>query len=175
MKTWQTFVAATILALSAVGAAMPASADDDPELIFKRSTVWKMLSPDHKLATYALDDPLVEGVACYFTIPEKGGWVGWAGLSEELSHVSIACRQVGPITFKGKLTQGADMYRQRRSLFFKKLQIVRGCDPKRNTLVYLAYTDKLIDGSPQNSTSTVPIQPWGQTDTIAKCADYMEK
>ncbi|WP_246105082.1 CreA family protein [Rhodoligotrophos appendicifer] len=162
-----------VLALGAVAKAPASAAADDPELIFKRSTVWKFLSPDHKLATYAIDDPLVEGVACYFTLPEKGGWIGWAGLSEELSDVSIACRQVGPIRFKEKFAQGADMYSQRRSLFFKKMQIVRGCDAKRNTLVYLAYTDKLIEGSPQNSTSTVPIVPWGSQGEIPKCGDFM--
>jgi len=176
VKTWQTLFAAMTMVLGAAASIAPASAaDDDPELIFKRSTVWKMLSPDHKLATYAIDDPLVEGVACYFTLPEKGGWIGWAGLSEELSDVSIACRQVGPISFKGKFPQGGDMYSQRRSLFFKKMQIVRGCDPKRNVLVYLAYSDKLIEGSPQNSTSTVPIQPWTQGETVPNCADYMTK
>ncbi|WP_137390825.1 CreA family protein [Rhodoligotrophos defluvii] len=157
----------------ATAIAMPAAANEDPELIFKRSTVWKFLSPDHKLATYALDDPLVDGVACYFTVPEKGGWIGWAGLAEELSNVSIACRQTGPISFKGKFEQGDEMYRQRRSLFFKKMRIVRGCDAKRNVLVYLAYTDKLIEGSPQNSTSTVPIVPWGGSGEVVRCGDYL--
>ena len=143
-------------------------------MIFKKTTVWRMLSPDAKLATYAIDDPLVEGVACHFTIPEIGGWAGWAGFAEERSETSLACRQVGPISFKGKFAQGDEVYRQRRSLFFKKMQIVRGCDAKRNVLVYLSYTDKLIEGSPQNSTSTVPLMPWG-TIAAPKCADYMEK
>jgi CreA protein len=147
---------------------------DDPELIFKKTTVWRMLSPDAKLATYAIDDPLVEGVACHFTVPEIGGWAGWAGFAEERSETSLACRQVGPISFKGRFAQGDEVYRQRRSLFFKKMQIVRGCDAKRNVLVYLSYTDKLIEGSPQNSTSTVPLMPWG-TIAAPKCADYMEK
>jgi len=147
---------------------------DDPELIFKKTTVWRMLSPDAKLATYAIDDPLVEGVSCHFTIPEIGGWAGWAGFAEERSETSLACRQVGPITFKGKFAQGGEVYSQRRSLFFKKMQIVRGCDAKRNVLVYLSYTDKLIEGSPQNSTSTVPLTPWG-TIPAPKCGDFLEK
>ena len=92
-----------------------AHAADDPDLIFKKSTVFKLLSPDHKLATYAIDDPLIEGVACHFTVPEKGGWIGWAGLAEELSDVSLACRQVGPVKFKGKFEQGDSVYRERRS------------------------------------------------------------
>ncbi|HUE47314.1 MAG TPA: CreA family protein [Aestuariivirgaceae bacterium] len=146
---------------------------DDPELIFKKTTVWRMLSPDAKLATYALDDPLVDGVACHFTVPEIGGWKGWAGFAEERSEISLACRQVGPISFTGTFEQGEDMYRQRRSMFFKKMQIVRGCDATRNVLVYLVYSDRIIEGSPQNSTSTVPIMPWGD-DPAPRCAEFLE-
>ncbi len=151
----------------------PAFADDDPDLIFKKTTVWKFLSPDHKLATYAIDDPDVDGVACHFTLPEKGGWLGWLGLTEELSEVSLACRQIGPVKFKKKFAQGEEAFQQRRSIFFKKVQIVRGCDVKRNVLVYLIYTDKLIEGSPQNSTSTVAIMPWGDSE-VQKCQDWIQ-
>ena len=133
---------------------------DDPQLIFKKPTMFRLLSPDAKLAVYAIDDPGVQGVACHFTVPEIGGWKGWAGLAEERSEISLACRQIGPISFKEKFEQGHEIYRQRRSLFFKKMQIVRGCDPQRNVLVYLVYSDKLIEGSPQNSLSTVPIEKW---------------
>jgi CreA protein len=150
-------------------------AADEPDLIFRRSTVFKLLSPDDKLATYGIDDPEVEGVACHFTVPEKGGFTGWLGLAEQVSDISLACRQIGPIRFKTKLSQGDDMFRQRRSMFFKKMQIVRGCDAKRNVLVYMVYSDKLIDGSPKNSTSSVPIMPWGASDTIQKCADFVSQ
>jgi CreA protein len=125
------------------------------------------------LATFAVDDPDVDGVACYFTAPEKGGWAGWAGLAEELSNVSLSCRQVGPIKFKRKLEQGEEAFSQRRSLLFKRMQIVRGCDAKRNVLVYLVYTDKIIEGSPENSTSSVPISPWGEATPPAKCGDWI--
>jgi CreA protein len=153
----------------------PACAADEPDLIFRRSTVFKWVSPNDKLATYGVDDPEVEGVACHFTVPEKGGFTGWIGLAEQVSDISLACRQIGPIKFKGKLEQGDDMFRQRRSLFFKKMQIVRGCDAKRNTLVYMVYSDKLIEGSPKNSTSTVPIMPWGATDTsVQKCGEFIQ-
>ncbi len=153
----------------------PAYAADEPDLIFRRSTVFKLLSPNDKLATYGVDDPEVEGVACHFTVPEKGGYAGWLGLSEQVSDISLACRQIGPIRFKDKMSQGDDMFRQRRSLFFKRMQIVRGCDAKRNTLVYMVYSDKLIDGSPKNSTSTVPVMPWGATDTaVQKCGDFIQ-
>jgi CreA protein len=152
-----------------------AGAADDPDLIFRKSTVFHWVSPNDKLATYAIDDPVVEGVACHFTVPEKGGFKGWIGVAEEVSDISLACRQVAPIRFKAKFEQGDDVFRQRRSLLFKKMQIVRGCDAKRNVLVYMVYSDRIIEGSPKNSTSTVPIMPWGGADQIAKCADWVEK
>ena len=163
------------VALCALGllAAAPAAAQA-PDLIFRKSTVFKLLTPNDKLATYGIDDPLVEGVACHFTVPEKGGVAGMFGVAEETSDVSLACRQYGAIRFKGKFEQGDVVLRERRSLVFKKMQIVRGCDPKRNTLVYMVYSDRLIEGSPKNSTSTVPIMPWGPGGEIAKCADFVE-
>jgi CreA protein len=167
--------ASALLALMILALAPAARAADEPDLIFRRSTVFKWLSPNDKLATYGLDDPEIEGVACHFTVPEKGGYKGWLGLAEEVSDISLACRQVGPIKFKASSEQGEDMFRQRRSLFFKKMQIVRGCDAKRNVLVYMVYSDRIIEGSPKNSTSSVPIMPWGATDTaIQKCGDFIK-
>ena len=153
--------------------AAPASAQE-PDLIFKKSTVFKLLTPDHKLATYGIDDPLVEGVACHFTLPEKGGVSGMFGVAEEVSDISLSCRQIGPIAFKGKFGQGDVVFRESRSIFFKKMQIVRGCDAKRNVLVYMVYSDYLIEGSPKNSTSSVPVMPWGGEAEPAKCADWLE-
>jgi CreA protein len=167
-------LALAVALIAAMTTTVHAQGADDPELIFKKTTVWRMLSPDAKLATYALDDPLVDGVACHFTVPEIGGWKGWAGFAEERSEISLACRQVGPIAFSGTFEQGEDMYRQRRSLFFKKMQIVRGCDAARNVLVYLVYSDRIIEGSPQNSTSTVPIMPWGD-EPAPRCAEFLEQ
>src|SRR5262245_35265826 len=151
------FVLAAGLAI-AVPLASPAQAADEPDLIFRRSTVFKWVTPNDKLATYGLDDPEVDGVACHFTVPERGGVKGWLGIAEEVSDISLACRQIGPIRFKQKFGQGEDMFRQRRSLFFKKMQIY-----------------KLIEGSPKNSTSSVPIMPWGANDQIQRCADFVEK
>lgn len=162
---------AAVFAVSLLAAT--AAAAQEPDLIFKKSTVFKLLTPDDKLATYAIDDPEVEGVACHFTVPETGGITGALGMAEQLSDVSLACRQVGPIRFKSKMSQGDVVYRQSRSLFFKRMQVVRGCDAKRNVLVYLVYSDKLIDGSPKNSTSTVPIMPWGGGEP-PKCGEFVK-
>ncbi len=152
--------------------AVPAAAQE-PDLIFKKSTVFKLLTPDHKLATYGIDDPLVQGVACHFTVPEKGGVSGMLGVAEEVSDISLACRQIGPILIKEKFEQGDVVFRESRSIFFKKMQIVRGCDVKRNVLVYMVYSDYLIEGSPKNSTSSVPIMPWGDEAPVS-CADFLD-
>jgi CreA protein len=168
------FVALVTSAMLVPGASS-GIAKDEPDLIFKRSTVFKWMSPNDKLATYGLDDPGVEGVACHFTVPERGGFKGWIGVAEEVSDISLACRQIGPIAIKAKFEQGEDVFRARRSLFFKKMQIVRGCDEKRNVLVYMVYSDRIIEGSPKNSTSSVPIMPWGGNGDVVRCADYVSK
>ena len=144
---WATLALAVLVLL--VWQAIPVAAADEPDLIFRRSTVFKWLSPNDKLATYGVDDPEVDGVACHFTVPEKGGVKGWLGLAEEVSDISLACSQIGPIRFKDKMTQGDDMRSAgavRYSL--KKCRSFAGCDAKRNVLVYMVYSDRLIEGSP---------------------------
>jgi CreA protein len=147
----------------------------EPDLIFKKSFIWHFLTPNDKLAAYGIDDPVIDGVACHYTQAEKGGIKGTLGLAEQTSDISLACRQIGAIHIKQKFEQGDVVFKESRSLFFKKMQIVRGCDAKRNVLVYLVYSDKLIDGSPKNSTSTVPIMPWGANANVPKCGDFVEK
>jgi len=166
--------AAGVLAFGLLATA-PALALDagGPDLIFRQSTDFKLLTPNDKLATYGVDDPLVAGVVCYYTVHEKGGVVGSLGLAENTSDVSLACRQYGPIKFAAKFSQGDQVFSEKRSLFFKRMQIVRGCDAKRNTLVYMVYSDKLVEGSPQNSTSAVALQPWGTTEAL-RCADFVK-
>jgi CreA protein len=111
-------------------------------------------------------------VACHYTTPERGGVKGTLGLAEEVSDISLACRQVGPVRFKEKFEQGDVVFTERRSLIFKRMRIVRGCDAKRNTLVYLVYSDRPIEGSPKNSTSSVPIMPWG-SEPAPRCGDWV--
>ena len=159
-------------AVALLGAGSPAHAQE-PDEVFKKSTVWRALTPNDKLAVYGLDDPVVEGVACHYTTPERGGLSGTFGVAEEVSDISLSCRQVGPVRFKQKFGQGDVVFSERRSLIFKKMQIVRGCDPKRNTLVYMVYSDRPIEGSPKNSTSSVPIMPWGGSEPLPKCAEWL--
>jgi len=129
-------------------------------------TAFKLLGANHKIAIEAFDDPKVEGVTCFLSMARKGGITGSLGLAEDTSDASIACRQVGPIKFLKKIARPGEserVFSARRSILFKKLQVVRFLDAKRNVLVYLAYSDKLIDGSPQNSVSAVALMPWGNT------------
>ncbi|HXH01827.1 MAG TPA: CreA family protein [Candidatus Competibacteraceae bacterium] len=123
-------------------------------------TAFQWLGPDHKIVIEAFDDPKIGGVACHLSRAKKGGIKGALGLAEETSDASIACRQVGPIQFKEKFENGEEVFTERRSLIFKRLRVVRFYDKARNTLVYLTYSDKLIEGSPKNSISAVPVMPW---------------
>jgi CreA protein len=130
------------------------------------NTVFKMVGPDHKIVIDAFDDPDINGVACYVSRAKTGGVKGALGLAEDTSDASIACRQVGPIALPeriaSKKADGEQVFKQRTSLLFKTLQVVRFYDATRNALVYLTYSDKIIEGSPKNSVTAVPIQPWGQ-------------
>ena len=127
------------------------------------STVFKLLGPNDKIVIEAFDDPKVEGVTCHLSRAKKGGVSGAVGLATDTSDAAIACRQVGPITIKEELEDGEPVFNKRTSVLFKTMQVVRFLDKKREVLVYLVYSDKLIDGSPKNSISTVPIlKNWGK-------------
>ena len=130
------------------------------ESIGEVSTVFKWLGPNDKVVVEAFDDPKVAGVTCYLSRAKTGGVKGGLGLAEDRSEASLACRQVGPIEFLAPLDEGEEVFKERTSLVFKTLQVVRFHDRKRNTLVYLAYSDRVIEGSPQNSITAIPLMPW---------------
>ena len=130
------------------------------EQVGEVDTVFKWLGPNHKIVVEAFDDPLVDGVTCYLSRAKTGGIKGGLGLAEDRAEASIACRQVGPIRINGKLKDGDVVFKERTSLVFKTMQVVRFLDKKRNTLVYLVYSDRLIEGSPQNAVTAIPILPW---------------
>jgi len=120
-------------------------------------TVFKWFGPDHKIVVDAYDDPKVGGVTCYVSRAKTGGMKGAVGVAEDMAEASIACRQVGPFVFTQPLPQQEEMFSERISLVFKKLRVVRMVDVKHNTLVYLTYSDRVIEGSPQNSVTAVPV------------------
>lgn len=118
--------------------------------------------PNDKIVVEAFDDPKVEGVTCYLSRAKTGGVKGGFGLAEDRAEASIACRQVGPVRFVGQLKDGEEVFKERTSLVFKTMQVVRFFDQKRNTLVYLVYSDRVIEGSPQNAVTAIPILPWAR-------------
>ena len=134
------------------------------EQIGSVDTVFKMFGPDHKIVVEAFDDPDVKNVTCYVSRAKTGGITGGLGLAEDTSDAAISCQQVGPVELSEKIkngkAQGDVVFQKRTSLVFKKLQVVRFYDAKRNTLAYLAYSDKVVEGSPKNAISAVPIMPW---------------
>ncbi|RML85715.1 Protein CreA [Pseudomonas savastanoi pv. glycinea] len=130
------------------------------EEIGQVSTVFKMVGPNDRIVVEAFDDPKVDGVTCYLSRAKTGGVRGGLGLAEDRAEASIACRQVGPIRFKDTLKDGDEVFKERTSLVFKTMQVVRFFDKKRNALVYLVYSDRVIEGSPQNAVTAIPILPW---------------
>jgi CreA protein len=125
------------------------------------STTFNLLSPNDKVCVSDFDDPKVPGVACHISQARKGGWGQALGLNEDPSNFSVACRQIGPITVDiAKLPESEETFTEKTSIFFKATRIYRMTDKKHNTLVYLAISSKIINGSPANAISTVPIMPW---------------
>ncbi len=124
------------------------------------STNFHLLGPNDKIAVDGFDDPKVKGVACHISRAVTGGIKGGLGFAEDTSDASIACRQVGPIEFAGKLEEGETVFDEHRSVLFKELHVVRFYDKQRNVLVYVSYSDRVIEGSPKNSISTVPVMGW---------------
>lgn len=121
-------------------------------------TVFKLFGPDHKIVVEAFDDPKVKGVTCYVSRAKTGGIKGGLGLAEDKSDASIECRQVGAVSFVGDpMKQQEVVFTERTSFLFKKLQVVRMVDKARNTLVYLSYSDRVIEGSPDNSITAVTL------------------
>ena len=124
------------------------------------STKFRFLGPNDKIVIDGFDDPKVQGVACHIARAQTGGVKGALGVAEDTSDASIACRQVGPIQIVGELREGEQVFDERRSLVFKTLQVVRFYDKPRNVLVYVSYSDRVIEGSPKNSISSVPVMKW---------------
>ncbi len=124
------------------------------------STKFRWMGPNDRIVVDGFDDPKVPGVACHISRAVTGGIKGGLGLAEDTSDASIACRQVGPIHIPPDLQDGESVFEERRSLIFKRLHVVRFYDKARNVLVYVSYSDRLIEGSPKNAVSSVPVMGW---------------
>ena len=143
----------TALALLALCSAASHAAQPIGEV----DTVFKLIGPDHKIVVEAYDDPDVQGVTCYVSRAKTGGIKGGLGLAEDKAEASIACRQVGPLLFSKPLRKQDEIFTERTSLVFKRLRVVRMVDARRNALVYLTYSDRVIEGSPQNAVTAVSV------------------
>ncbi len=148
---------AACLALCAAALAMALVLPAAAERVGEVDTVFKLIGPDHKIVIDAHDDPGVRGVTCYVSRAKTGGIKGGLGLAEDKAEASIACRQTGAISFPKPLPKQDEMFNERLSLVFKRLRVVRLVDAPRNTLIYLTYSDRVIEGSPQNSITAVAV------------------
>jgi CreA protein len=134
-----------------------AAAGVNAEEIGAVDTAFILIGPDHKVVVEVFDDPLVEGVSCYVSRAKTGGLKGAVGLAQDPSRFSIACRQVGSIRFVRPLPRQEEVFKESASFIFKHVRVVRIIDPKRNALTYLTYSDKIIDGSPDNAITAVAV------------------
>ena len=127
-------------------------------------TVFKLLGANHKIVIEAFDDPDITGATCYLSRAKKGGITGSLGIAEDPSDASISCRQTAAIRLPDDIVtgekNGAQVFKKSISILFKKIQVARFYDKTRHALVYLVYSDKLIEGSPKNSISVIPIIAW---------------
>ncbi len=140
-----------LAALTLIAASFLLACGANSEQIGEVDTVFILLGANHKIVVDA-------GVTCYVSRAKTGGFKGMVGLAEDKAEASIACRQTGPISFKGdKVDKQEEMFSERISLVFKKLRVIRMVDKQRNTLVYLTYSDRVIEGSPQNSVTAVAL------------------
>lgn len=137
--------------------ALPAAAEE----IDCVTTTWKLIGANHRVCVSAYDDPKIPGVTCHVSQARTGGVKGSLGVAEDPSQFSLACRQVGPIALPAKLPDDEVIFSEDTSLLFKETKIHRMIDRKRNVIIYLAISRRVIEGAPANAISTVPIQPWG--------------
>lgn len=126
------------------------------------TTAWKLVGANHQVCVYAFDDPKIPGVTCHMSQAKTGGVKGSFGLAEDPSQFSLACRQVGAIVLPTKIPKDEIVFSEDTSLMFKETAIHRLYDTKRNVLIYLAISRKIIEGAPTNAISTVPVMPWGK-------------
>lgn len=138
-------------------ALVPFGATAHAEPVGEVDTAFKFIGPDHKIVVEVFDDPKVQGVSCFLSRARTGGIKGALGIAEDKAEASVACRQVGNIEFASPVPKQEEVFTERASILFKRIRVVRMVDPKRNALVYLVYSDRLIEGSPQNSITAVPV------------------
>ena len=152
------------------GLSLIAAVASAQEKIAEFDTAWKLFGPNHKVEITAYDDPNISGVTCHVSKSVAGGITGAVGIATEANEASIACRQVGPVDWNQVVAAGdtPEVFSESRSILFRELKVARAIDETRRTIVYLVYTTELIDGSPKNVISTVPVMPWNSAPLDAE-------
>jgi CreA protein len=161
-QQWKVALMASILAALVCGP-IPAltSCERRPHVIGSVNTEFKLIGPDHKIVIESYDDPKIEGITVFVSKSQTGGIKGALGLAEDTSNASVAVRQTGPIKVTEKFENGEDVFTEKRSVLFKRLHVSRFWDAAHKSFVYVVWTDRFVNGSPQNSISAVVAQPWG--------------
>jgi CreA protein len=157
--TWRAGIVAMLVAIGSVAALT--SCGPKPHTVGSVNTEFKLIGPDHKIVIESYDDPKIDGITVFISKSQKGGIKGALGLAEDTSDASVAVRQTGPIKVKEAFENGEDAFTEQRSVLFKRLHVSRFWDAPHRSFVYVVWTDRLINGSPQNSISAVVAQPWG--------------
>src|ERR1700732_2490928 len=160
---WKTRWGAGIVPLLMVigSAAVLLSCEQKRHVVGSVNTEFKLIGPDHKIIIESYDDPKIDGITVFISKSQTGGVKGALGLAEDTSDASVAVRQTGPIKVKETFENGKDAFTEKRSVLFKRLHVSRFWDAPHKSFVYVVWTDRLINGSPQNSISAVVAQPWG--------------
>lgn len=155
---------------------IPGVAHAETRRIGDVSYKFNLVGPNDKIVVHAVDDPKIDGIVCVWSTAQTGGITGAVGLATDPNEASLACRQVGEIRFKAKFAKEENITKESRNwTSFRTMQVVRMCDEKTNMLIYLVYSDEIINGFPKNAISAVPIQPWGNGSAkVASCKDYLK-
>jgi CreA protein len=158
-RKWGAWFVAVLMVIAS--AAALASCEQKRHIVGSVNTEFKLIGPDHKIVIESYDDPKIDGITVFISKSQKGGIKGALGLAEDTSDASVAVRQTGPIKVKEAFENGEDALTEQRSVLFKRLHVSRFWDAPHKSFVYVVWTDRLINGSPQNSISAVVAEPWG--------------
>lgn len=136
---------------------LPAVAIADDAEVDCVTTEWKAIGANHRVCVYAFTDPKVPQITCYISQARTGGIKGSIGLAEDPSNFDLVCVKTTSFSLPGNFPKKEQIFKESTNFFFKATRVNRMYDQKRQVLVYLAVSRHLIDGSPFNAVSAVPI------------------
>jgi CreA protein len=143
--------------------AAPARAEETRQIGYVNTALTNLgLTRSHRVVVERFNDPEVAGVSCYISQARTGGVSGMVGLAEDPGRFSLTCVATGAVRVaegarRGE--RGEQVYESNTSLFFKETRVHRFVDEEAGTVVYLAWSTRLVDGSPFNAVAVVPYRP----------------